>query len=79
MQEVGFEIPLSTESAQDAKDYAEDIAGAKAWHHREVYSEDGRRRDVCAADQELQPAVPHSRAPSSRTRDVSERRFQIPS
>jgi hypothetical protein len=34
---------------------------------------------VCAADQELQPAVPHSRAPSSRTRDVSERRFQIPS
>ena len=50
VQEAGFETPLSYfESAQDAKDYAEGIAGAKPGIIVEVYSEDGRLQStVCA-------------------------------
>lgn len=50
VQEAGFETPLSYfESAQDAKDYAEDIAGAKPGIIVEVYNEDGRLQStVCA-------------------------------
>jgi hypothetical protein len=50
VQEAGFETPLSYfESAQDAKDYAESIAGAKPGIIVEVYSEDGRLQStVCA-------------------------------
>ena len=51
VQEAGFETPLSYfDSAQDAKDYAEDIAGSKPGIIVEVYSEDGRLQStVCAA------------------------------
>jgi hypothetical protein len=51
VQEAGFETPLSYfNSAQDAKDYAEDIARNKPGVIVEVYSEDGRLQStVCAA------------------------------
>jgi hypothetical protein len=51
VQEAGFEIPLSYfDSAQAAKDYAENIAGAKPGIIVEVYNEDGRLQStVCAA------------------------------
>ena len=50
VQEAGFETPLSYfESAQDANDYAEGIAGAKPGVIVEVYNEDGRLQStVCA-------------------------------
>jgi hypothetical protein len=51
VQEVGFETPLSYfRSAQDAKDYAENIAGTRPGIIVEVYSEDGRLQStVCAS------------------------------
>ena len=51
VQEAGFEAPLSYfDCAQDAKDYAEGIAGRKPGIIVEVYSEDGRLQStVCAA------------------------------
>ena len=51
VQEAGFERPLSYfRTAQDAKDYAEDIAGNKPGIIVEVYNEDGRLQStVCAA------------------------------
>ena len=51
VHEAGFETPLSYfDSAQDAKDYAEGIAGIKPGIIVEVYNEDGRLQStVCAA------------------------------
>jgi len=51
VKEAGFETPLSYfDSAQDAKDYAEGIAGRKPGIIVEVYSADGRLQStVCAA------------------------------
>jgi len=51
VQEAGFEKPLSYfRSAQDAKEYAEDIAGSKPGIIVEVYNEAGRLQStVCAA------------------------------
>jgi hypothetical protein len=50
VQEAGFEIPLSYfDSAQDAKDYAEGIAGIKPGIIVEVYSEDGRLQSTVSA------------------------------
>ena len=51
VQEAGFETPLSYfNSAQEAKDYAEDIAESKPGIIVEVYNEYGRLQStVCAA------------------------------
>lgn len=50
VREAGFAMPLSYfDSAQDAKDYAESIAGVTPGLVVEVYSEDGRLQStVCA-------------------------------
>jgi hypothetical protein len=51
VREVGFELPLSYfYSAQEAKAYAEGIAGTSPGLIVEVYNEDGRLQStVCAA------------------------------